>query len=980
MVGRSNVKLSDIASFRTQFGLPAGAPTVIVAQGSNPGFTGDGDATEAILDVEWAGAVAPQAQVKFVIAANTATADGIDLAAMYAVNHNVAPVLSVSFGSCELEMGSYSGPSGGTELAFYNSLWQQAAAQGISVFVAAGDAGAAGCDSPEASTGSRRGINGICSSPYATCVGGTEFHEGSNPGQYWLGGNNAVLGTAQSYIPEVAWNEGASNGGSGLLGGGGGVSIHWTKPSWQTGPGVPSDGYRDVPDVSLTAAEHDGYLIFYNGSLMSVGGTSAASPSLASLFTIVNQKWPGSQGNINPVLYPLAIKQAQGGAFVFHDVTSGNNTVPGVTGYSAGVGFDLASGLGSVDASLLVNHWRDLSTAGTITLATTSATASVQAGQNTTVSASIAVSNGFNSAVALSVSGLPSGVTASFSRSSIAAPGAGTSSVIFAATNTAAGGTYSVTITATGGGVSTTAPVALSVIAIEPKCAFTASPSSVSMTTGQGTNIRLTCASPQGKLPAALALSASGQTTGMVVAFSPVTLAPGTGTSTLTITTTATALTGSHSLALTASGTGFSQTISLPVTVSIAPSFTLSSNSSAASVMQTASTAVAVSIADVGTFKSPTSLTLSGLPPGLTGVLAPASFAAPGSGTSTLTLRPAITTPPGTYKINIVGSGGGLVKSMPLSVTVTAAPNFSFTVSQTALMIQAGQAAGYTTLTVKNLMGNFNALINLNVTGIPSGITGSLSMPTLAAPGSGSDRLTLAAAINAAPGQYRLTITAIGGNVAQAASLLLTVLAPPTFTLKTDVTSLNLTVGASFTTTVSVVALNGFNSPVTLALGTLPAGLTATLSSTTIGSPSGKAILTVRTTGAAANGNYVISLSGTSSTVAVALPSQTAAVALKIGSVSTALVSASLNIARSHAAAVGLTASATNFSGAVTFSILGLPPQVSYTFSPSSLAGSGATSLRLSVGPSAAAGTYTLQIRTAAGGTSTETSLPLTIQ
>ena len=508
VVGRSDVNFCDVSSFRAQFGLPASPPIVIVAQGADPGFTNDGDSTEATLDVEWAGGIAPQAQVKFVILASTATADGVDLVAMYAVNHNVAPVLSVSFGSGEADMGSYAGPNSGTELAIYNSLWQQAAAQGISVFVSAGDAGAAGCDSPDAYAGSGRAINGICSSPYATCVGGTEFHEGSNPGQYWLGGNNAVLGTAQSYIPEVVWNESGSNGGTGLTSGGGGASIQWTKPSWQIGPGVPSDGYRDVPDVSLSAAEHDGYLIFYNGSLGVIGGTSASAPSLAGLFAIVNQKWASAQGNVNPVLYPLAIKQSQGGPLVFHDINSGNNTVPGVAGYSAAVGFDLASGLGSVDALQLVNHWHDVSLNGTFTVTTGSAIANVQAGQNTTVSTSIAVSNGFNWPIALTVSGVPTGIAATFGRATISAPGSGTSSLFLAANNTVAAGSYTIIITGTGGGISKTATVVLTVTAIVPKCILTATPSSISLTVPQGTNVRLTCTSPQGTLPANLALSA----------------------------------------------------------------------------------------------------------------------------------------------------------------------------------------------------------------------------------------------------------------------------------------------------------------------------------------------------------------------------------------------------------------------------------------------------------------------------------------
>jgi pseudomonalisin len=195
---------------------------------------------------------------------------------------------------------------------------QQAAVEGISVFVAAGDSGAAGCDSPTAIKGTKRAINGLCSSPYATCVGGTQFHEGSNPGLYWLPGNNPALGIARGYIPEVVWNESGGNGGSGLAAGGGGASIQWPKPFWQVGTGVPTDGYRDVPDVSLTASSHDGYFILFNGVLSLVGGTSAAAPSLAGMFAILNQKYNRLQGSVNPALYPLAVKQMQGGAVVGH--------------------------------------------------------------------------------------------------------------------------------------------------------------------------------------------------------------------------------------------------------------------------------------------------------------------------------------------------------------------------------------------------------------------------------------------------------------------------------------------------------------------------------------------------------------------------------------------------------------------------------------------------------------------------------------
>ncbi len=140
IVGRTNINLSDVTSFRSQFGLPANNPQVIV-NGTNPGIVSTDEETEADLDVEWSGAVAEMATVKFVVSASTNTTDGVDLSAQYIVSNNLAPVVSVSFGSCESQMGS-------AERAFYTSLWQQAAAQGITAFIASGDSGAAGCDSP----------------------------------------------------------------------------------------------------------------------------------------------------------------------------------------------------------------------------------------------------------------------------------------------------------------------------------------------------------------------------------------------------------------------------------------------------------------------------------------------------------------------------------------------------------------------------------------------------------------------------------------------------------------------------------------------------------------------------------------------------------------------------------------------------------------------------------------------------------------
>ena len=474
IVGRTNFPIADVSNFRSTFGLPANTPTIVL-NGPNPGIVSSNEQTEAELDVEWSGAVAKNAAIQFVLSASTSSTDGALLSAQYIVNHNLAPVMSSSFGLCEAAMGT----SGNQ---FWNSLWQQAAAQGISVFVASGDSGAAGCDSPSGTRAvSGAGVNGICSSPYSTCVGGTQFNDTSNPGAYWSTNNSASQGSALSYIPELAWNAsaGTPNGG-GLWASGGGASSIYSKPTWQTGLGVPADGKRDVPDVSLNASVYDGYLFCLSGQMYLVGGTSAATPSFAGLMAMVVQRAGARQGNANPTLYGLAANQWNGGAAVFHDITTGNNSVPGVSGFSAGPGYDQATGLGSADAFLLVNHWSGVTpptspTTPGIQLTTSAPSISLVQGASSGVQVNVTVKGGFSSAVAIAWSTLPSGMTAKLAPPSFPAPGSGSSSFTLNAASTVAAGPYTVYLTATGGGINQTLPLA---VTVQPKCSYSINPTS----------------------------------------------------------------------------------------------------------------------------------------------------------------------------------------------------------------------------------------------------------------------------------------------------------------------------------------------------------------------------------------------------------------------------------------------------------------------------------------------------------------------
>jgi pseudomonalisin len=453
------LSLADVQKFRTGFGLPPKNPTVIV-NGSDPGIVSSDEQMEATLDVEWSGAVAKNAAIQFVMSASTNSSDGVTLSAQYIVNHNLAPIVTLSFGNCEAAIGT-----AGNQ--FWNSLWQQAAAQGMTVLVSSGDSGAAGCDDPSNPRGSNgRTVNGLCSSPYSTCVGGTQFADTSNPNAYWSTTSDpATWASALSYIPETVWNaSGTVAGGSGLWASGGGASQVYAKPSWQIGPGVRSDGWRDVPDVSLNSAIHNGYLIALNGQYYVVAGTSVAAPSFAGLLALALQKTGARQGNVNPTLYSLAAKQASGGSSVFHDIATGNNSVPGVAGFNAGVGYDLATGLGSVDAALLVNHWSDAAvpTPGFQVTGNPSSVSLAQ-GSSANVTLSTALSGGFSSAIAFSISSLLSGLSASFTPSNIAAPGAGSVTLKLSAAQALTASTYNLTIGATGAGVSRTIPLAVTI-------------------------------------------------------------------------------------------------------------------------------------------------------------------------------------------------------------------------------------------------------------------------------------------------------------------------------------------------------------------------------------------------------------------------------------------------------------------------------------------------------------------------------------
>jgi len=354
IVGQSRINLDDIRQFRAAYNLPASDPEIIGVPGlPDPGIV-NGDADESHLDVEWSGAVARKASIVFIYSQDVTDA------VHYAIDQNLAPVLSMSYGLCESLTAS-------ADLNSLRTYAQQGVAQGITWLAASGDNGGADCYDGTRRAITTASVDAPASVPEVTGVGGTEFNEGS--GTYWNASNSSSLASAQGYIPEMVWND------SGLANtpasGGGGASAVFSKPSWQTGAGVPNDNARDVPDVSFnSSADHDGYWVFSSGSRAVFGGTSVATPVFAGMVALMNQYQmvngfqaaPG-QGNINPQLYLMA----QNSPSAFHDVVVGDNIVTpcanprtctaAPVGNKAGVAYDTASGLGSLDAFNFVTAW-----------------------------------------------------------------------------------------------------------------------------------------------------------------------------------------------------------------------------------------------------------------------------------------------------------------------------------------------------------------------------------------------------------------------------------------------------------------------------------------------------------------------------------------------------------------------------------------------------------------------------------------------
>ncbi|NYF79282.1 protease pro-enzyme activation domain-containing protein [Granulicella arctica] len=467
IIGGSRVANTDISEFESLIGATANLPNVIIPPtGTDPGIAANTDQGEAVLDVIRVLGTAPSAQADLVVSGNLVSTSGIYIAAEYEVQTLLDPIMNISFSSCEAST------AGQSDVNSWNTLFSQAAAEGISVFISSGDSGAATCDKAFTTppTTQQLSINTLCASSYATCVGGTELNDTANLSAYWSSTDSSNGSSALSYIPEGGWNEPTTSTGATIIAAsGGGASIYIAKPSWQTGTGVPSDSHRDVPDMSFPAAGHNGYFACYaygggdcaNSHFQVFAGTSASAPSMAGVTALLNQKIGTSQGNLNPLLYHLAALASS----PFHDATpatSGvagcslatpsmcNNSTPGVTsltgglaGYALTTGYDQVTGLGSLDVA---NFLGGAASVTGISLTSASSSLTLTAGATTGNTDAITVNSAFydgTAALGCTVSyngtGTPTFIpTCSFSPGSVTLPANGSAVSTLTLSTTAA--------------------------------------------------------------------------------------------------------------------------------------------------------------------------------------------------------------------------------------------------------------------------------------------------------------------------------------------------------------------------------------------------------------------------------------------------------------------------------------------------------------------------------------------------------------
>ena len=786
--------VNDLNVFYTHSGMTTTVPVVNVhVNGYNTpcfGFTSTGmiDHTtcfdaEQILDIVNVQGMAPGlTQVLFYVGGSASA-----VLNQIAID-NTASVISSSWGGGDFGSGS----------DFYFKEFQ---AQGQTYFNATGDSGQF-----NSSTYDPPSVD-----PNITQVGGTDL---------------VTMGAGGPWSSETGWSDS-----------GGGYFAGTAIPSWQQLAGVinssnqGSTSLRNAPDVAAEG-NFDNPTVNNGSYANGYGGTSFAAPRWAGYLALANQQAAlngnGRIGFLNPTIYNIGV----GSNYTnnFHDITSGNN------GFNAVAGYDLVTGWGSPNGAALINTLASIPASPDFSFAASPNPLTIVQGNSATTTVTITDIAGFTDAVALSATTLPTGVTASFSPASTT-----TSSVLtLTVASTVSVGVKSIVLTGTSGSLTHPVNVSLNVTAA-PDYSLSASPASVTAVRGGGNTSTITLTKLNG-FSGSVALSASGLPTGVTASFSP---ASATTSSTLTLTASSTATLGPATVTITGTSGSLTHTTTVTLTVVAAPDYSLSATS--ASVVQGASGTSTITVNGINSFAGSVTLSASGLPSGVTASFSPASATT----SSTLTLTASSTATLGLATVTITGTSGSLIHTTTVSLTVTAAPDYSL--SATSASVVQG-ASGTSTITVTPL-NSFSGLVALSASGLPSGVTASFSP----ASATSSSVLTLTVSSTATVGSATVTVTGTSGSLTHTATFTLTVTAAPDYSL--SATSASVVPGASGTSTITVTPLNSFSGSVALSASGLPAGVTASFSPASATTTS---TLTLTASSAATVGPATVTITGTS--------------------------------------------------------------------------------------------------------------------
>jgi uncharacterized membrane protein len=584
----------------------------------------------------------------------------------------------------------------------------------------------------------------------------------------------------------------------------------------------------------------------------------------------------------------------------------------------------------------------------------------VTAGQSVTDAVTVSPVSGFNSDVALTSQGLPSGATPTFSPATVTG-GSGSSTLTIATTTGTAGGVYPVTIQGSGGGLIRSTSMNLTVRSFT----LSAAPTSNTVLAGSTTGNYVVTLTMQNGYTGTVTFNTTGLPAGATQHFS-VASRTTTGASNLTISTTGTLATGTYPFTITASDSVSGITKQVAATLVVTSDFTISTSSGTTTVTAAGANATnTITIASLGGFNGAVTLSLTGLPSGATGTFGTNPVNG-GAGTSVLTLGAASTTVGGNYTLTVTGTSGSLVHTKTITLTVK---NFTLSASPATIGEAAGGSA--TSTVTLTMTGGFNSTVTFGTTGLPANAAASFSPASSAS--SGNSTLTLTTTGAVAPGSYPFNITGVSGSLTQSTPATLTV--TNGFSLSNSGNVTVTAAGTNGTATITVTASAGLGGSTGLSVSGLPANATATFSPTSV-TGSGNSTLTFVTPATVVGGTYAITVTGTNGSL-----TRTTSLSLIVKNFSLSLSPASLTVTRGGASGtdtVTLTM-AGGFSSSVVFSATGQPAGVSVTFNPTSRTTTGNSTMTVTAGGSTVRGTYTVTVKGTSGSLVQSKPLTLTV-